>query len=263
MIKAVFFDIDGTLVDFETRTLSDSTKKALDALQANGIKRIVCTGRPISHLSFLPDAFYHYPFDGYVTYSGQICCDEKMKIFYKNTWRKESIRRAVSWILEKDVLCSVGLLDRTFDTKVNTYRISYLTEMNKLHLLPKVEDPRLHMDEDIFQMSPYIPASQDQAFLDYVGHVKGARWGGRFMDVFPDTGGKANGMDQMLAYFGLSLEQTMAFGDGGNDIEMLEHAHIGIAMGNADPQVKSHADMVTDSIHEDGIYKALKHFEII
>ena len=55
----------------------------------------------------------------------------------------------------------------------------------------------------------------------------------------------------------------MAFGDGGNDSGMLRHAGIGVAMGNANEEVKAAADYVTTSVDEDGIYKALKHFGVI
>ena len=55
----------------------------------------------------------------------------------------------------------------------------------------------------------------------------------------------------------------MACGDGGNDIAMLQHAGIGVAMGNADDDVKQYADYVTDSVDEDGIFKALKFHNII
>ena len=61
----------------------------------------------------------------------------------------------------------------------------------------------------------------------------------------------------------MKLEETMAFGDGGNDISMLRHAAIGIAMGQAKEDVKAAADYVTASIDEDGISKAMKHFGII
>ena len=55
----------------------------------------------------------------------------------------------------------------------------------------------------------------------------------------------------------------MAFGDGGNDISMLQHAGLGVAMGNAKEEVKQKADYVTTSVDEDGIANALKHFGII
>ena len=67
----------------------------------------------------------------------------------------------------------------------------------------------------------------------------------------------------MIKYFGLKLEDTMAFGDGGNDISMLRHAAIGVAMGNASDEVKAAANYVTASVDDDGIKKALEHFNII
>ena len=59
------------------------------------------------------------------------------------------------------------------------------------------------------------------------------------------------------------ISETMAFGDGGNDLTMLRAAGVGVAMGNALDEVKAHADYITSSVDEDGITNALKHFEII
>ena len=55
----------------------------------------------------------------------------------------------------------------------------------------------------------------------------------------------------------------MAFGDGGNDIDMLKHAGIGVAMGNAGENIKEIADYITTSVDDDGITNALKHFNVI
>lgn len=55
----------------------------------------------------------------------------------------------------------------------------------------------------------------------------------------------------------------MAFGDGDNDIDMLRYAHIGVAMGNAGENVKTHADYVTACVDDDGIYKALKVYGLL
>ena len=64
----------------------------------------------------------------------------------------------------------------------------------------------------------------------------------------------------MCRHFGIDVADTMAIGDGGNDIPMLRHAGIGIAMGNANDAVKAEADYVTDTVDQDGIAKALQHF---
>ena len=74
---------------------------------------------------------------------------------------------------------------------------------------------------------------------------------------------KASGLKRLVERWGISPEQCAAFGDGGNDITMLRHAAIGVAMGQAKEDVKAAADYVTAPIDEDGISKAMKHFGII
>ena len=77
-----------------------------------------------------------------------------------------------------------------------------------------------------------------RAFLAYMPNSKAARWTTHFTDVIPKDSGKNTGIDAVIAHFGIKLEETMAFGDGGNDIDMLKHAGIGIAMENARDDVK-------------------------
>lgn len=67
----------------------------------------------------------------------------------------------------------------------------------------------------------------------------------------------------MAEYLGLDISETMAFGDGGNDISIIREAGIGVAMGNANEEVKAMADYVTSSVDEDGVKNALVHFAII
>jgi hydroxymethylpyrimidine pyrophosphatase-like HAD family hydrolase len=71
---------------------------------------------------------------------------------------------------------------------------------------------------------------------------------------------KSTGIDAVAAYFGWDVKQTMAFGDGGNDIGMLRHVGCGIAMGNASEEVKQHARYVTDDIDRDGVAKAIERY---
>ena len=81
--------------------------------------------------------------------------------------------------------------------------------------------------------------------------------------MIPKQGGKTAGIESILKHYGIKKEEIMAFGDAENDIEMLQYAQIGVAMGNADDEVKEAADYVTDMVDSDGIYKALKHFRIL
>ena len=74
---------------------------------------------------------------------------------------------------------------------------------------------------------------------------------------------KAVGIEKLVERINRNIDDTIAFGDGRNDIEMLETVNIGVAMGNAVDEAKAVANYETDRIENDGIVKALKHFELI
>jgi Predicted hydrolases of the HAD superfamily len=80
------------------------------------------------------------------------------------------------------------------------------------------------------------------------------------MDVNQKGISKGRGMDEILKYYDIPLEDSIAFGDGGNDISIIEHAAIGIAMANGNEATKAAADYITDAVDEDGISKALHKF---
>ena len=84
-----------------------------------------------------------------------------------------------------------------------------------------------------------------------------------FADILPEGGGKPNGLAEMLKHFGWIRDEAIAFGDGGNDVAMLEYAGIGVAMGNACDDAKAAADYVTTDIDKEGIAKALRHFGLV
>ncbi|MDY3677586.1 MAG: HAD hydrolase family protein, partial [Catenibacterium mitsuokai] len=94
-------------------------------------------------------------------------------------------------------------------------------------------------------------------------HCKETQWNPQAVDIIPATGGKQNGIHEVLKYYSIDQSETMSFGDGKNDIDMFDYTEISVAMGNAGDDVKKAADYVTDDIDEDGLYNALKHFEII
>lgn len=83
------------------------------------------------------------------------------------------------------------------------------------------------------------------------------------IDVYPPTGGKANGIKEFIKKHGLAREDTIVFGDAQNDIEMIKFAGIGVAMGNAYPETKKVADMVTDDCEHDEVYNGLKKLGLI
>ena len=162
--------------------------------------------------------------------------------------------------IEKEQL-SVGFVGKAF------CRITLINDLSraiakKLEL--GAEDvAALIQHEDIYQLSAFLPPEKEAEFLRRCPGCLAVRWEDDFCDILPAGGGKPNGLAHTLAHQGLTREQSIAFGDGGNDVTMLEYAGIGVAMGTACDAAKAAADYVTDDITADGLAKALAHFGLI
>jgi Cof subfamily protein (haloacid dehalogenase superfamily) len=117
-----------------------------------------------------------------------------------------------------------------------------------------IEEMRHH---EAFQIIALMPAELDKQVEAILPHCRLPRWHPAFTDIVAAGNSKARGMEALCRHFGISQEETLAFGDGGNDIEMLQWAGIGVAMGNAEQTVKEHADLVTTDVDHEGIEQAV------
>lgn len=100
MIKAVFFDIDGTLINYKME-MPESTKKALKTLRKKGLKVFIATGRNMMQMESLPVSNMH--FDGYVTLNGQICLDGDKKMFYETPIEACDVKKMLSLFEQKKI----------------------------------------------------------------------------------------------------------------------------------------------------------------
>ena len=119
------------------------------------------------------------------------------------------------------------------------------------------------LSETVYQLIAFFTAEQEKRIMKVLSHCESTRWNPLFTDIVPLGSSKRVGIDKMLEHYHIGLDECMAFGDGGNDIQMLSHVGIGVAMGNAAEDVMSAASYVTTSVDENGVYNALKHFNII
>lgn len=257
-IKAAFFDIDGTLLPFQAEKLPDSTLAALEALRHNGVKVFVASGRPPIHLPLL-HALDDVSFDGYVTMNGQYCYLADGTLLYDHSIDPAALRTLLPYI-EKEQF-SVGFIekDRSTFNLINEHSAEFCEKMEQA--VGNVEE-RIETSP-IYQLSAFFPEEKQTEFLAHCPGCVAVRWNDDFVDVLPAGGGKPEGLAHVLQALGLTREQCIAIGDGGNDVEMLRFAGIGVAMGNACPEAKAAADYVTQDILEDGLAKALRHFELI
>ena len=126
-----------------------------------------------------------------------------------------------------------------------------------------VDDPARALEHDIFQLNVYLPPEDLHIIRDATHNTKFAGWTDNFSDVMSRDGGKASGALEVLKQLGISPEKTIAFGDGGNDLELFEVVGTSVAMGNANPEVLEQATMITDDVDHDGIYNACVRLGLI
>lgn len=260
MIKAVFFDVDGTLVSFKTHQVPQSTLKAIKDLQAKGIKVFVATGR---HPSILSEGnnVHEIEFDGFVTLNGQYCFTKEKEVIYENNICQEDIISLLEFMKENRFPCGF-VEDR--DTYINYIDDVVETLLKNVNVpLPPVEDVSRAKNGKVFQLNPYVNVEFEERLMKVLPNCEATRWSPAFIDVIPAGGGKHVAIQKIMEYYGYKKDEIMAFGDGGNDKTMLMTAGVGVAMGNANEDVKEIADYVTTSVDEDGILNALRHFNII
>lgn len=257
---ALFFDIDGTLVSFETHQIPPSTILALTQAKANGHKVFISTGRPPIIITNL-GAIEHL-IDGYITTNGALCFvgkdivtskaipQEKARFVVKDSIEKQY---GIIVIGEKDV----AVLDPKGDVDL-IFRQHLAVE--NLSLAKPIEQV---LEQRILQMTPFFDKDYEAELMSMLPGCTSGRWHPAFTDITAQGADKGEGLLAMAKHQGLDPQYTMAFGDGGNDTTMIRKAGIGVAMGNAIDELKKEADFVTTTVDEDGIQYALRHFGLI
>ena len=260
MIKALFFDIDGTLVSFNTHAIPESTVKALESAKARGVEIYISTGRPYAIINNI-DAIKHLV-DGYITANGAYVFTAEGEVSCSPVC-PDDVRTLVDKAREMDFACMVvGEKDYTMFNANAKAEYIFKDVLN----VPDIgaETPLdLVLSQRILQLTPIISQEQEDAILPLLHAVESGRWYPDFADITARGVSKAKGLAEIAAVRGFDIAETMAFGDGGNDITMIEAAGIGVAMGNAGEKLKNVADYVTDSVDDNGIYNALIHWDVI
>lgn len=258
MIKAVFFDIDGTLVSFQTHQVPESARQAINHLRQQGIWVFIATGRHLNVINNVGDL----QFDGYVTLNGSCCYAGRDKVIYERAIPAETVGSLVRFMEETETFPCIFVREK--DMFIN-YTNELTSEVFDLLNFPEptVADIREALSKPVLQLIGFFQAEQEARVMKALPGCEATRWSSLFTDIVPIGGSKRIGIEKMLEYFGIRREECMALGDGGNDIPMLQYAGIGVAMGNAREEVQKEADFVTRSVDEDGVAYALKHFGLL
>lgn len=258
MIKAIFFDVDGTLVSFKTHRVPDEVVQAIEHVRRNGVKVFVNTGRMYSLLNNVT----HIEFDGFVCNNGACLLDGSGRMLYSDPMpisMLENLRR----YLEVNPFPVAFLQLEEMTANMEHPDIQWLSDHINVDM-PRVDTLDNIFKSPVYQLCAFASDETMQHLIatDMPGCVA-TQWTPQFFDVNMDHISKATGLEHMLNLFGIKVSESMAFGDGGNDISMIKHAAIGVAMGNSNVETKAAADYITSSVDNDGVVEALNHFGLL
>ncbi|MBQ9638711.1 MAG: Cof-type HAD-IIB family hydrolase [Bacteroidales bacterium] len=255
MTKAIFFDIDGTLLSYKTHRLMPGTIEALTKLHKAGVLLFVASGRPMVLIPDMP-----IPFDGYITVNGGYCISGD-EVLLRCPIAAEDTER---WLDYVDAQHMSTMCFTAHDMYVNHITPEAEALRNQLDFtMPPLLPLKAMHGKEVYQFIALMPSEQDADVLSLLPNCRLPRWHAAFTDVIPANSSKAAGIECMLNHFDLKPEETMAFGDGANDVEMLQYVGCGVAMGNASSEVKKQADFVTLTADEEGILHALTQLHLI
>ena len=257
MTKIIFFDFDDTLYCHSLKDIPASSRLALKILHDKGIHTYICTGRSVFELDNFP--IQELGLSGMITSNGQTAYDNQRNIIYENVFKGELKEKIVTMFNEKQIPMYL-LSDKNIFLN---YLTDYVADIQNALSSP-IPPIKEYEGEKIYMASCFYNDEESHKKIhELEDYAEVTYWYDGGTDVVMKGSSKATGIQAVLDHHHLALEDSMAFGDGNNDVAMVQYCHIGIAMGNADKEVKEVADYITDDIDKDGLYKALKHFELI
>ena len=261
--KLVFLDIDGTLVD-KLETIHLSTITAVEKARANGHKLFISSGR---YKGIVPKCLAPLHLDDGVFAAGaNVFCDGR--VIFDRTFEPHIYDRIVAALIRHRAMIVVETLESEI-MLAESYRSEF--KMMKDWILSLGGSFAQQTPKSISTAGKFVYKSADctneqlQKELGDICNVitlsyPDSTTGGEIMQLGVN---KSVGIQKVLEYYGADAADTIAIGDGSNDIEMLDFCALGVAMGNAPDIVKQHADIVTDRIENDGLYKAFEMLELI
>jgi len=278
-IRIIALDLDGTLLDSQKR-LSDTNRDALAAAADKGALVVPTTGR---FFGMMPPAVRDLPFVRYaITINGAQVYDRATDTALVREEIPLATALAVLETLDRyDVIydcyrrnwgwMTAALQEKAPDYATNEHYLRMVREFRR-----PVPELKAHLREtaaegDVQKIMLFSRNDGSAAAADCLGRIfeeMAARFPeikvtsstGNNIELNIGTAHKGNALRRFAEHLGLTLDNCMAFGDGMNDFTMVEAAGLGVAMANAEPEVKRVAKYVTTSNDEDGVAAALREF---
>lgn len=261
MYKAVtVFDLDNTLLN-DDKDIFPENITALTQLRQNNILPVIATGRDRFEVQ---DVVTSGHFDAIVSANGADINYREMQLA-EDAISPNNLKVIAEWAKRNDTCIAFSNHEGIAINRINEL---VRTNYTRIHRDTPTIDPTYYSGRSITkglvflgQDASGLALEEDlrQRFADLTFY----RDSDVCMDIVAKGTTKAVGVRHLIQDLNLTSIPIYAFGDGHNDIAMLEAATVGVAMGNADADVQAHANYVTDKYNQGGIVNALKHFELI
>lgn len=276
--KVIALDLDGTLLNSKG-DINPLTKQTLIALQQQGHHVVLATGRPTPGVLKSAAQLELDQHDGYVlTFNGgHVMNYATGEVIYENPLQLELAKEVLSYLKNFDVVPMIYLNDYMYveDVYAGFVEVDGKT-LNILEYEARSCNYKLAEVDSLldFITTPlskilitgnvdYLAQHVDVFKKHFEGRVTIAKSAPFFIEFTNNGVDKGKSLEHILKRLDLTKEAMISFGDGMNDYSMLKAAGIGVAMGNAQDQLKEIADFHTTSNDEDGIVHALKQLQII
>lgn len=254
-VRAVFLDVDGTMLSNARGVEPESTRAAVRRLREAGILPVLATGRT----SYLLDLVDLTGFAGFVTFNGQLV-EYEGRVVHSNPLDPDDVATAVRQV--RDGLYTCLFMEREgMYVNVVDDRVRALAEI--AHNNYETADISRALTHDVYQLNAFLAPGDERVLLDATSGCKTTRWSDLFVDVIPREGGKDVGVRIMMDELGLDPRECVAFGDGGNDVDMFGAVGTSVAMGNGGEQARAAATYVTDHVDADGLWNACVRLGLI
>lgn len=271
-MKIIFLDIDGTLLDYDLKA-PQSAIRAVQEARKKGNKVYLSTGR--SRAEIYP-SIWEIGLDGMLGGNGMYIEDNNT-VIQDLVMKKEDVIQVVDWMSQND-------LGFYLESKNGLFGSDNLVVKSAKHLFGNAKEENCekvkavfpHMiyggelyREDVAKISFCLnPNLLEEARERFGSFLKVDSWTalgktqdfGEFAVIGAD---KVHAVDKLLAYLKVGKEDTFAFGDAISDIAMVNYCQVGIAMGNAQEELKEVADYVTDSVNKDGLWNAFVKYNLV
>lgn len=262
-IRLVATDLDDTLLR-DDWTVSERVIEAIRKSREQGVHFTFATGRmPASTRPYVEQMGIDVPI---ITYNGAMIQEAMSgEVIYRKVIPVKTSREIVTWLLGLGVHIHIYRRDEVFVHKMNDWSAAYaratrvpVAEADLINLL----EQELEGIEKIvlFGESKDLEVLREEVLHHYQGKVHLTRSKPHFLELIHPQVNKGVALKALAERLGVESEQVMAIGDNLNDIEMIQYAGLGVAIGNARQEVKEAANIVTGSNQEDGVAQAIEKY---